>query len=228
MVTPPYINIHSHAENPLPDEFTIRSAFPWEFETLLHKNFTNLSVGLHPWHVHRQDREELIAHVNTLAIHPNALAIGEAGLDRFAEAPLELQMEYFIRQVQIAEQIQKPLLIHCVRCFPELLSVRKKLNPINPWIIHGFNANEQIAKEVVRSGCYLSFGTTILKENSKLMAAFRAIPLDQIFLETDESPINIEEIYQKAATVRNITEEELIIAISNNFRQCFSVNNDNS
>ena len=91
------------------------------------------AVGIHPWHA-AADRLPLL---RLRAAHPQVVMIGEAGLDRLAEAPMSLQIELFEAQVRLADELRKPLIIHCVRAWGELLEVRKRLRPDSPWIVHG-------------------------------------------------------------------------------------------
>ena len=125
-----------------------------------------------------------------LVRHPQVLAVGEAGLDKLADAPMDLQVEVFRCQACLAEEVGKPLVIHLVR-------------PSNPWIIHGFRGKAALAEEYLKHGFYLSFG-----EKYQEVALCR-VPADRLFIETDESEVSIGELYARAAEVRGISPEEL-------------------
>ncbi len=174
------------------------------------------SVGLHPWTLTADgpgpDEWARLAEAVRL---PQVLAVGEAGLDKLAEAPLEVQEAVLARQARLAEETGKPLVVHLVRAADELLRLRKRLRPRMPWVIHGFRGKEQLAAEWVRHGLYLSFGAQFRAE------ALRAVPLDRLFLETDESLLPVAQVYARAAQARGMTADELAAAVRANVRAVF-------
>lgn len=217
-----YINIHCHSEDLHRRVITLRSISPGEASEAL--RFKWLTVGLHPWHIHLHDTNELLKQVEIIAQHDNVVAIGEAGLDRNTEASLSLQEDIFSKQALIAERIQKPLIIHCVRCYPELMAMHKLISPKMDWIIHGFRGNQEIAYELIKRGIYLSFGAALTGVHKNIKEVFSLIPNNRIFLETDESNLSIEDIYKKAALLKNISLEEMKQIITNNFNTVFKDN----
>ena len=109
-----------------------------------------------------------------------------------------LQQSAFEEQVRIAEKVSKPVFIHCVRAWDDLLSENKKLKPSTPWIIHGFRGKKELAVQLISKGMYLSFWFDfILKPESTPL--LKSLPKEKIFLETDGSGIDIETVYQKVA-----------------------------
>ena len=90
--------------------------------------------------------------------HPQVLAMGEAGLDKLADASLSLQREVFEYQARLAEETDKPLVIHLVKAVDELLKLKQKIRPVKPWIIHGFRGKAVLAEE------YLHMVFTFLSE----------------------------------------------------------------
>lgn len=173
------------------------------------------SVGMHPWHVTVLPDERQLLRLKELAGHPQVLAVGEAGLDKLAEAPLELQQEVFIQQAQLAEEVGKPLVLHVVKAADELLQAKRSLRPSVPWIIHGFRGKAALAKQYLEHGFYLSFGERYQEE------ALRAVPADRLFIETDESTVPIEQLYARAAEVRGIPIAELKETVSQNVLRLF-------
>lgn len=87
----------------------------------------------------------------------NCLAIGECGLDKRIEMPLEPQISVFEKQLALAEKFGKPVVIHCVAAFQEVIEIKKRLNVKVPMIIHGFSKNIQVADQLINAGFYLSF-----------------------------------------------------------------------
>ncbi len=186
------------------------------------------SCGIHPWYLSGLEQKwEILLQNSDL---PQMIALGECGLDFqkkiLAKYPESVQKEIFIRQIQWAEKIKKPLIIHCVKCFHELLNIRKNHSG-NRWIIHGFDKNKEIAKQLIDAGIYLSFGAGIIKHPATAQALSK-VPLHQIFLETDDQEeFSIEEIYQKASEIRGIEVEKLSEIILKNAKKVFGINFQN-
>ena len=90
-----------------------------------------------------------------------------------------------------------------------------------PMIVHGFNNNEQIAKELIKNGFYLSFGKALLQENSNATKAIQLSSIDSIFLETDDADISIKAIFEVASKLLNIEEPLLVQHIYSNFKKVF-------
>jgi TatD DNase family protein len=212
MMDDPFINIHSHRIGDS-HALTILNIFP---EDDLPDAW--LSCGIHPWYTN--DWEEKLQLLTKHAVDDRVLAIGECGLDTKATAPIELQRQIFTAQIQLSETMQKPLIIHCVKAFNELFSIYKKMKPTMPWIIHGFNPNQEIAKQCLELGMKLSFGKSLLSENTKTEIT-RNIPVSAVFFETDESEVTIANIYNRYATITGISLETLKIEMLNNFKACF-------
>lgn len=129
--------------------------------------------------------------------------IGECGLDKKCGVSLDRQMEVFEDHIRFSEQLHKPLIIHCVGCFNELMECRKKHNATQRWIVHGFRGKPQLAVQLLKAGMDLSFGEKLNEESVKVT------PLEHLFLETDESPIAIETIYERIALLKGCKPEEL-------------------
>lgn len=172
------------------------------------------SVGIHPAKI-SEDLEDQFSVLKEISKNKKCVAIGECGLDGLIEVDEKLQEEVFIRQIEWANKIEKPLIIHCVRRFPKLISLCKIAKV--PLIIHGFNKNRTVGEELLKNQFYLSFGKSLL-ENVNLQNFLREIPLDQIFLETDNADFEIEKLYRKAAQIKNISEENLIETIRKNLK----------
>lgn len=215
----PYIDVHTHSFSEQEAVQSIVSIDP--NNDSLQSETVNYSVGLHPWKISSSDVEISLSKLEEFAKNKKVLAIGEIGLDRLTDSPLEIQEELFIKQIQIAEIYNKPIIIHCVKCFSELLAIKKRIEPMVPWIIHGFVKNKQIAEDLITNKCYLSFGYALL-QNEKLQEVFKNIPTDHIFLETDDSDLNIKEIYNIASKIKSIELESLKNKIHTNFKTCFN------
>jgi TatD DNase family protein len=179
------------------------------------------SAGLHPWHIHPDYWREDVHMLTESIHHPNLLAIGEAGLDRLTDLPINLQMDVFRAMVELSEAAKKPLLIHAVRTHGEIMLLKREMKPTQAWIIHGFNLRKSIADGLLESGFILSFGAALLNENSAASKVFTEIPADRFFLESDESTIELKDLYKRAANLRECTVDQLTESLYERFNQLF-------
>jgi TatD DNase family protein len=178
------------------------------------------SAGLHPWHIEKVNPEECIQKIDRAATQKNMLAIGECGLDRSIKVDFAIQEQCFKQQILIAEKHDKPLIIHCVRAYSDLLKQKKESKSGLPWIIHGYRGNLETTLSLIKHEFYFSVGEQLLKDDSK-HEVFHSIPLERLFLETDESEWSIARIYSTAAQVLRLDENELTQTIANNFTSVF-------
>ncbi|WBV59145.1 TatD family hydrolase [Chryseobacterium camelliae] len=163
------------------------------------------SIGIHPKDILY---DAITDQLNWLIenITGNCFAIGECGLDSFVPVDQKIQEDVFLKQIEISNEIKKPIIIHCVRKFYEVISFRKKAN--QAMIIHGFNKKENIALDLLKNNFYLSFGKAVLY-NLSLQNTLKSIPLNKIFLETDNEDFEIATLYQKVADIRGISPDTL-------------------
>lgn len=176
-----------------------------------------LSAEIHPWHLTAENLSCQIERMENMLSDHRVLALGEVGLDKLTECPYPIQIKAFEEIVSISEAYGKPLIIHCVKSVDELIAIRKKMRPALPWIMHGFRGKPQQADSLLRHGFYLSFGEHY---NSQVM---KEIPIERLFLETDESNVPIDELYNRAAAIRHISAEELKLAVLHNVNNVFGV-----
>lgn len=162
-----------------------------------------ISVGLHPWHL-GHDWQTQFHLLSKLAVEKRVMLIGEAGLDKVCRTGFTLQQEVFRCQALLAGKIGKPLIIHCVKAWQEIVALHTELRPSVPWIIHGFRGKPELAKELLQHGFHLSFGEHFNFESVIIT------PLERLCTETDESKLDIETIYWKLAQAKGITVEELL------------------
>lgn len=211
------INIHTH--HPDPSASTAIHSLYRDFGQAVQEEAC--SVGLHPWYLDPDTAAQELERVSALASLPQVYAIGECGLDKGIAADLAFQEAIFISQVELAQQVKKPLIVHCVRAFDELLRVLKHYPGHPPVIIHGFNRKWTIARPLLDAGCYLSFGTALLRSKTA-RETFRQVPDDRCFLETDDDPAPVRDVYAAAAALKNIPEAQVISTVANNFAAVFS------
>lgn len=177
------------------------------------------SAGLHPWRLTEDGLSADVESLSRVASHPQVLAIGECGIDKLCKTGLHLQTNAFALQVRLANAIQKPLILHCVRAQQEILQILEKENNKVPAIFHGYHRKLHLAEAAMAAGCYLSFGKAL--QEAGMQAVLKAIPADRFFVETDDASISIAEIYALAATARQISIEELSLQLHKNFETVF-------
>lgn len=198
-----FVDIHTHKSLGIKDEIWVRNLSVNEAKAILAENLDDFfSVGIHPWNAENIDESEF-QQLEILAKNENVKLIGECGLDKNREISFAKQLSVFEKQIQLSEMIRKPLIIHCVGYFNEIIALRKQKNPEQQWIIHGFRGKPQLAEQLLKAGFSLSFGERFNPESVKVC------PIDQLFIETDESEKSVSEIYAEIAQIKNCTVEEL-------------------
>jgi TatD DNase family protein len=168
------------------------------------------SIGMHPWFLKSEMIHENLAKIRAFSNHPNFLAIGEVGFDPLKSTSFELQETCFKLQADLAEEIKKPLIIHCVKSYSILLELKKKINPKMPWIVHGFRNSSKLANQLMSKGIFLSFGVSLFWEKH-LQDLICTMPLNAFLIETDDSKETIDKLTSFVCKLRNITLEEFLL-----------------
>ncbi len=217
-----FLNFHTHNFPPTPQEKSIYNLLIQDIRRFGEVENNWLSVGIHPWYAHSEDWQSQLTAVEQVAGHKNVLAIGECGLDRGISLPLATQLAILTAQLKLAERLQKPVIIHCVRAFNELLQWKKQVKPSVPLIVHGFNNKPEIMQQLLANGFYFSLGTALFKPESNAVKVLKIIPLSRLFLENDDRNTPIEKIYEAAAVQLEIPISALKNQIWTNFATVFN------
>jgi TatD DNase family protein len=138
---------------------------------------------------------------------------------------MELQTSVFKQQLQLVQQTEKPIILHCVAAYDEVIALKKELKVENPMIIHGFSKNEQVANSLLKNGFYLSFGKYLLRSRNigtELEKVFKFAPENKILLETDTIEESIYEVYEKAAFIKGISVDEMKAIVFQNYTNIFN------
>ncbi|MDI1255380.1 MAG: TatD family hydrolase [Flavobacterium sp.] len=211
-----YFNLHTHQYTNNAKVLELVNQYPDAFDS----SIPYYSVGIHPWRILEERVISDLKIIEEKLSESSCLAIGECGLDKRIEVSLELQTTVFRRQLLLAEKFQKPIIIHCVAAFQEVIALKNELKITVPMIIHGFSKNKQVAKSLIDNGFYISFGKYLLR-NPELREVFESVPSDRFFLETDTIEEGIEIVYQTASKYRNINIENLKNTIAANYTAVF-------
>lgn len=211
-----FFNLHTHKFTNQETVLELVNQYPQEFDT----SIPYYSIGIHPWYIKEEMLEVDLQIIESKLQEPNCLALGECGLDKRIEIPFELQHTVLERQLLLAQKYSKPVVIHCVAAFQEVIAIKRRLKITVPMLIHGFSKNKQVAKELIDNGFYISFGKYLLR-NPELETVFISIPNDRFFLETDTVEEGIEEVYALATKYKNWSVDELKLQINSNFAAVF-------
>lgn len=220
----PYLDIHTHRTDD--SDSAVYNLKLEEIKDIIDNlviisPISTYSAGLHPWDVDKEAMQEQLALVDRAAGQDQVRLIGECGLDKLRGPEIEVQKEAFAVQIKLANQHQKPLIIHCVKAYDELIDITKAHPPQIPAIIHGFNKSTELARQLRSHGFLLSFGAALLNKHSPARTALQECWQQQhpFFLETDNSPQTITEIHAQAAILLKISEDALKDAIFANWKK---------
>ncbi|KQB42275.1 TatD family hydrolase [Flavobacterium aquidurense] len=211
-----FFNFHTHQFTNQSNILELVNQYPNSFDA----SIAYYSIGIHPWYIQEDRIDQDLKIIEEKLQTQNCLAIGECGLDKRIEIRLEQQIIVFEKQLALAEKYKKPVVIHCVAAFQEVIAIKKKMNISVPMIIHGFSKKSQIAQQLIAAGFYLSFGKYLLK-NPELKTVFQDVPNNRFFLETDTIEESIQQVYDVASEYKNITIKELQEVIASNFASVF-------
>ena len=211
-----FINIHTHHSSSLANVTSIYNNRVGQEPEMMDSFF---SIGIHPWDINTVDEQTAFEIIKKNILNKNCLAIGECGLDKIKDTDFKGQQHLFEMQLQIAKEFRKPVIIHCVKAFDELLEITKPFISHIPLIIHGFHKSEQLANDLLAKGFYLSFNKLVLQDTN---FNFNALPINQLFLETDDhANVSLELIYTTLAFKLNLPLEHLKEEINRNFETVF-------
>ena len=215
-------NIHTHFHSISQiNNYNIRyivNTYPLEFENLKRQQPTAkvFSCGIHPWYSQNTDAQfyrlkELLSEGN------NIVAVGEIGLDKLKGPGMDTQIDVFRRQAELAEEMHKPVIIHCVKAWQEIVMLKKEINPEQVWIVHGFRGGVELVKQLIDHDFRFSIGKSFNAE------AVKIIPSGSLYLETDDADMSIVIIYNEIAGLLGLSVAELVVLINNNVRNTFKL-----
>ena len=176
------------------------------------------SVGFHPWDNVENLTDGDFDLLRQCAGHPQVLAVGETGIDRLRGGHLVEQGETFVRHLQLAHDLGKPVVVHNVRATQDILDARRiaRLDDVT-LVIHGMRGNANVARTLLDAGCYLSYGPRFNPE------ALKSTPMDRLLIETDDSDTPITAVASLAAQTLHLTVDEITsTATANAHRLLFS------
>ena len=212
-----FVNLHTHSYTNSDAVLEIVNQYPNEFIA----DIPHYSIGIHPWHIVDERVGEDLNYIKNKLQLIECIALGECGLDKRIEKKMEVQIDVFESQLSLLHEISKPVILHCVAAFDEIISCKKNSGLQSLFIIHGFSKNIPLAKQLLNQDFYLSFGKYLLR-NPEMESVFKYVPNDKIFLETDTISESLEEVYTFAAKCKNISVEKMKEIVWNNYQTVFN------
>lgn len=192
------------------------------------------SVAAGPWCTSRSESPEDLVRILEKSISVSSpVCIGEIGLDYYHKdyGPVEVQKELFIRQIELANELDLPIAVHTRDAEEDTIDIIRRYPLRRRSIMHCFSGGEALAEAALEAGFYISFsGTVTYKSNTRLQEICRSIPSDRLLLETDSpylspvpyrgrlnNPMQISATYGYVSNLRGIESEELKNLVKNNF-----------
>lgn len=199
-------------------------------------DFIFAAVGIHP-HDAQGAEEKTWAAIKKLAAHHKVVAIGEMGLDYFRNlSPKEVQRQVFRTQINLAKEMNKPIIVHDREAHGEIMEILKQEKaPETRGVLHCFSGSWEMAQECIKMGFYISIAGPVTFQNApNLQEIAVKVPLDRLLVETDAPYLSPspyrgkrnESAYvrltaEKIASLRGISLEELGEATTANTRRLF-------
>lgn len=249
-----YFESHAHYDDERFDEDrdTLLASFPAEgIETVVNASsdiksskasialsekypFFYAAVGVHPHEVDSITEAD-INELRELSKHPKVVAIGEIGLDYYYDlSPRDLQRHWFKRQLELADELKMPVIIHSRDAAQECFDIIKNSNVRNG-VIHCYSGSAEMAEEYIKMGFYIGVGGSLtFKNNKKGVETVERIPIEKILIETDSpylAPVPyrgkrndsrlLKYVVERISQIKNIPENDICNITKNNAQNLF-------
>lgn len=197
--------------------------------------FMYAAVGVHPDHVGELN-EETFVRMKKLFANDKVIAVGEIGLDYYWDNEShDLQKAWFIRQLELARELDLPVLIHSREAAADTMDIMKEHAEGMSGVIHCYSYSKEMAREYVKMGFYIGVGGVVTFKNArKLKETVVEIPLTSIVLETDcpylapepnrgkrNNSAYIRYVAEEIAKIKGITYEEVVAQTEENARKMY-------
>ncbi|MBQ8296910.1 MAG: TatD family hydrolase [Ruminococcus sp.] len=194
------------------------------------------AAGVHPESVEDNPADYLDIVANTVRDNPKVRAIGEIGLDYHYDGyDRDKQIEIFSRQLELAHELNLPVIVHSRDACEDTLDILRKYRPRG--VVHCFSGSAETAKEIIKLGMHISFtGVITFKNAKKALKALAEVPIERLMLETDcpyMAPVPyrgkrcdssmIPFIAEKAAEIKGVAAQELLDITCRNGMEFFNI-----
>lgn len=199
-------------------------------------DFIYAAVGVHPHEAEALTEADMDA-LRRLAAHKKVVAIGEIGLDYYYDnAPRELQKKWFLRQLELAKELDLPYIVHDRDAHGDTMEIIKRAGYYRG-VLHCYSGSVEMARELLELGFYISFaGPLTFKNGKKAREVAQAVPMDRLFIETDSPYLTPEPcrgqrndssmvrfVCEKLAEIKGISTEEAARITYENGKQFFGI-----
>ena len=184
------------------------------------------SIGIHPKKLNSTNElNKVLYEISDFVADNKCVAIGECGLDKFSDLPLNIQEKIFIPQIEIAQKNHKPLIIHCVRLYNEVVRIIKQQKFNLPVVFHGFNANSDTLKQLLKfDNFYFSVSEKILNEKNNIYKALEFLPLEKLLIESDtDKNTDFQRLLTNISMLKHEETNVVKKYIQNNFKKLLSL-----
>ena len=200
-------------------------------------DFMYATAGISPNDIEEIDIRS-IDEIRKIAQNDKIVAIGEIGLDYYwNKENKEKQKEFFIKQIEIADELDLPIVIHCRDAVMDTLDILKnKINPKKRGIFHCCMLNKELIKEAVKLGFYISFSGNVTFKSAKPADAINEVPLNKILIETDSPYMtpepfrgtrndsrNVKLVAKKIAEIKNMSIDEIAQTTYENAKRIYGI-----
>lgn len=197
--------------------------------------FVDIACGIHPADVKESNQIDL-DHMANIFKQPDIIAIGEIGLDYYWDKSFnEKQKEYFIKQIHLANQVNKPIIVHMRDAAADTLSILQQHPPIAGGIMHCYSGSKEMAREFNKCNMMISFAGPLTFKNAKTVKEVaETIPIDKLLIETDSpyltpepfrgkqnNPSYVQYVGKELSKIKQISEDELKSVLKANYFKCF-------
>ena len=199
-------------------------------------DFIYATVGVHPSDT-KDMTDDDIETLKQLAKHKKVVAIGEIGLDyHYDDTDPETQKIWFRKQLDLAKELDMPVVIHDRESKGECIKILKEKNITNG-VFHCFSGSAETAKEILKMGFHISFtGVLTFKNARRALEALEVIPLEKLFIETDcpymaPEPFRgtrndsslVYRVAEKMAEIKDLSVQEIINITTENAKHFFNI-----
>ncbi len=175
-----------------------------------HPGVVRPALGLHPWVAdHPLDLDHLADHLR----ESGAVAVGEIGLDTKVEEPaLPAQVAALEKQLELARDLDLPVILHCRGAFAELDEILRRFSPRLAGVLHAFSRPPELAEQFLRLGLHLGLGGAVTRPRARVRQAVGEIPLERVVLETDAPSIGLDGVESENAEPRHVAQVAAAVA----------------
>lgn len=223
------------------EKLIVPAAYPSDIEVVaeLSEKYENVYglLGVHPSEV-KDWNDNLIEKIKNFAKSPKIVGIGEIGLDYYWDKSFnELQKEVFIKQIELANELNFPISIHDREAHKDTFDILTQYNKNSSVIMHCFSGSVEFMKECIKQGWYIAIGGVVtFKKAIKMKEVAKEVPLEKLLLETDapyltpvpfrgktNQPAYVKYVAEEIAKLREVSFEEINTITTQNAKNVFRI-----